>query len=69
MAIGNSTRTGPESDLREAIITGRLVDLSTGHPDADDPAHTVRQDLGPAARNGVEARVTHPRIGIGLLLG
>jgi hypothetical protein len=44
MALADSTRTGPEQKVRQAILTGRLVDLRAGQPEADDPAHGADWD-------------------------
>lgn len=39
MALAETTRAGVEDELREAMLTGRLVDWRTGDATADDPAH------------------------------
>jgi hypothetical protein len=44
MALAETTRAGVEAELREAIRTGQLVDLRTGDPVADDPAHGAGWD-------------------------
>lgn len=44
MTLAETTRAGVEQELREAMQTGRLVDLRTGNPAADDPAHGAGWD-------------------------
>jgi hypothetical protein len=39
MALADTTRPGVEAELREAMLTGRLVDWGTGDAAADDPAY------------------------------
>ena len=39
LALADTTRTGVDQELGDAILTGQLVDLRTGDPAADDPAH------------------------------
>jgi hypothetical protein len=39
MVLSDTTRAGVEDELREAMLTGRLVDWRTGDAPADDPAH------------------------------
>jgi hypothetical protein len=38
MALADNNQTDVEQQLREAILTGQLVDLRTGQPEQDDPA-------------------------------
>jgi hypothetical protein len=44
MALAEATRDGVEDELREAIMTGRLVDWRTGDTAADDPAQGADWD-------------------------
>jgi hypothetical protein len=44
MALAETTRAGVEDELREAMLTGRLVDWRTGDATADDPAHGAGWD-------------------------
>jgi hypothetical protein len=44
MALAETTRAGVEDELREAMLTGRLVDWRTGDATADDPAHSAGWD-------------------------
>jgi hypothetical protein len=44
MALAEATRAGVEDELREAMLTGRLVDWRTGDATADDPAQGAGWD-------------------------
>jgi hypothetical protein len=44
MTLGVPTRAGGDQELREAMLTGRLVDWRTGNDVADDPAHGAGWD-------------------------
>jgi hypothetical protein len=44
MALAETTRAGVEDELREAMLTGRLVDWRTGDATADDPAQGAGWD-------------------------
>jgi len=44
VAFAETTRAGVEDELREAILTGRLVDWRTGYVTADDPANGAGWD-------------------------
>jgi adhesin HecA-like repeat protein len=44
MALADTTRRGVDQELREAMPTGRLVDLRAGEAAADDPAHGAGWD-------------------------
>lgn len=44
MALADTTRAGVEHELREAMLTGRLVDWRTGDATDNDPAHGAGWD-------------------------
>jgi hypothetical protein len=44
VALAETTRAGVEDELREAILTGRLVDWRTGYVTAGDPANGAGWD-------------------------